>query len=53
MLRVGLEPDSTVCVVYFSILSYNSSKLHIFAFLDFRDGEQIFEIEFLEAQVSD
>ena len=53
MLTVSLEPDRTVCVVYFSILSYNSSKLDIFAFLDFRSGEPIFEVEFLEAQVSD
>ena len=53
MLRVGLEPDRTACVVYFSILSYKFIKLHIFAFLDFRGGEPIFEVEFLEAQVSD
>ena len=53
MLTVSLEPDRTAYVIYFSILSYNSSKLGIFAFLDFRGGEPIFEVEFLEAQVSD
>ena len=53
MLTVSLEPDRTACVIYFSILSYKFIKLHIFAFLDFRGGEPIFEIEFLEAQVSD